>query len=215
MLSGLPPRPPSPHAGRGRIGKRRRHEEEAAFRPQPAPGPNGCHLPGSGSIPMRVDLIVAQKLSPKLAAKRRHVTHSGSLAGLHPVRQASLAEEKGRKLTETSDTSLRVKVPTAKAGGRHAEASLARAWATTFVKRRQRADGPWRKSRKSLVVEADAIGCAEGNIGVPNRRGSPPRDLGMSAPPGSWTTARTQGLARNLGDPVASGASRERSGKRK
>jgi hypothetical protein len=42
-----------------------------------------------------------------------------------PVRQESLAEEKGGSEPETSESNPRVKVPTGQGGGRQPEASLA------------------------------------------------------------------------------------------
>jgi hypothetical protein len=55
------------------------------------------------------------------------------------------------------------------------------------------------------VVGADAILDAEGNTGTSNA-GPQVRDLGVPAPPGSEATARMQGLPRNLGGLVVSGA---------
>jgi RNA-directed DNA polymerase len=59
------------------------------------------------------------------------------------------------------------------------------------------------ESRKTLVVQADAVRAAECNTGEVKTQGEA-REPRRAGSPGSETSARTQGLPRNLGDPVAS-----------
>jgi hypothetical protein len=58
------------------------------------------------------------------------------------------------------------------------------------TKRKQRMYGPRDRAPKYLVVEADAVVIAEGETGTSKRRVNA-RDLGVSAPSGSKTAART------------------------
>ncbi len=74
-----------------------------------------------------------------------------------------------------------------------------------LVKRRQWARGPWdRAPRVEKLVEADAVGMAEGNTGESNRRAASPgpRLSGSTGVKGQGT--RAMGLPRNLGDLDAS-----------
>jgi hypothetical protein len=125
------------------------------------------------------------------------------MRGCPPCVRPSLAEEKG-EMPETSDTNPRVRVPTAKAGGRHAEASLAWAWATTLVKRRQRASGPWSSPEIPLSWRPTRWWARKATPACQIAGASGPGTSALSAPPGSRTRARTQGLARNLRDLDAS-----------
>jgi hypothetical protein len=106
-----------------------------------------------------------------------------------------------------------MKVPTAQGGGHQAEASLAWARASAFVKRRQRARGPrerapkdsqWRWPTRSSTGKASSTCQNAGHCPGPRH----------ADPPGSETVARMQGLPRSLGDLVAPRRSRERLGKR-
>src|SRR5687767_10181710 len=59
------------------------------------------------------------------------------------------------------------------------------------------------ESRKTMVVQADAVRAAECNTGEVKTQGEA-REPRRAGSPGSETSARMQGLPRNLGDPVAS-----------
>ena len=81
------------------------------------------------------------------------------------------------------------------------EASLAWSCSCTRVtvttKRRQRGCGPWSKPRNAYIENAETVSLVEGHV----RRVVRQRSTGSiaSGSPGSWTTARIQGLRRNLG----------------
>ena len=68
---------------------------------------------------------------------------------------------------------------------------------TVTTKRRQRGCGPWRKSRNADIENAETVVLVEGHVRRVVRQSSTGSIASGSS--GSWTTARIQGLPRNLG----------------
>ena len=90
--------------------------------------------------------------------------------------------------------------------GPQPEASLARRWTTSDVKRRQRARGPCDSASKCKMSGRPTLFVARKATST-RWKGGDTQGPDAEAPSGSPSTAREQGFSRNRGDPVISRAS--------